>query len=109
MNTPSWTDLGANLAPFWGGSGGQVGAKSMPKSNQKLIEIKIKFAMHFCSVLGPNLAPKWADLGASWDPKPPQNSSQSDIEKDGYQKVMQVGLRRLRGTQDEVVSSLKNS
>ena len=47
MNTPSWTDFGANLAPFWGGSGGQVGAKSIPKSNQKLIEIKMKFAMHF--------------------------------------------------------------
>ena len=69
MTTPSWTDFGANLAPFWGGSGGQVGAKSIPKSKQKLIEIKMKFALHFWSVLGPNLAPKWADIGGKLGPQ----------------------------------------
>ena len=61
INTPTWIDLGANLAPFWEGFGGvepsshQIAPKVDPKTDQKMIT--------FWMALEPDFSQFWLQLG----------------------------------------------
>ena len=71
-----WIDLGANLAPFWRGFGGQVGAKLAPKSIQEAIKKSIKCCIHFISIFHrfwcptcPQTSPYGSILAPNWVPR----------------------------------------
>ena len=73
--TPSWTDFGANLAPFWHPKSVQDGPKSHPKFSLICILSLIPLWTDFLWILAPIWKPKPTKIHPKINPKASQQTN----------------------------------